>query len=301
MKKILSILKQSASEFSKDRAMELGAALSFYAVISLAPLVTVVLGIAGMVMGDEAARGGLVHQIEGMVGKKGAEAIQGILGSQTEEQSGIMALVSGVVLLIGASAVFVQLQSALNVIWNVQQKPSLGILYTIKLRLLSMGLVVSIGFLLLVSLVVSTGLAALGNFLSGLAPGMEVLWLVVNFVVALAVVTALFAALFKVLPDAEISWHDVWIGAFVTALLFTIGKFGIGLYLGNSSTASAYGAAGSMIILLLWIYYSSLILFFGAEFTQVYARTLGSRIVPSDHAVRVERKVAEPTPGGSTI
>jgi len=187
-------------------------------------------------------------------------------------------------LIWSASNVFSQLQDALNTIWEVQPKPA-GIVGSLKRRLLPMSMVLGIGFLLMVSLVLSAGLVALGHFFSGLLPGMPVLWEVVNFVVSFAVVTGLFAAIYKLLPDVEIKWSDVWIGAAVTALLFTVGKLLIGLYLGNASIGSTYGAAGSLLVVLVWVYYSAQILFFGAEFTQVYARRYGSQIVPSEHAV----------------
>jgi YihY family inner membrane protein len=202
-----------------------------------------------------------------------------------------------------ASSVFAQLQEALNTIWEVEPKPGAGLLGTVRRRVLSMTMVLGIGFLLLVSLVLSAGLAALGRFFGGLLPGAEALWQVVEFAVSFGVVTLLFAAIYKVLPDAEIRWGDVWVGAAATALLFALGKLLIGLYLGHASVGSTYGAAGSLLVLLVWIYYSAQILFFGAEFTQAYARRYGSRIVPAEGAVAVteEARAQQGMPDRETV
>ena len=307
MKKFFQICKEAASEFFADDAMSLAAALALYTVIALAPLVTVMLTIAGLIFGDQASQG-FVQQVEGLIGKSGAEAIQGIIDNVKKPSTGILQSVLGfVILLVSASAVFAQLQTSLNRIWNVVTKTGLGIMHVIKTRLFSMGVVAVLGFLLMVSLGVSTALAALGSYFKTLAPQMEFLLHVINFVVAVGVTTVLFACIFKYLPDVLIRWRDVWIGALVTALLFNLGQIGLGIYLGNSGTASQYGAAGSFMVLILWLYYSTAILFYGAEWAQVRARLLGNRLEPAPHANRLvveardaddpeaERKVADKT------
>ena len=243
--------------------------------------------IAGFFLGEEAARGELVGQIQGLVGKEGAVVIQTTLenASRPGEGTGLIAsLISLGVLSFGATGVFVQLKESWNNIWNVAATPDKAIGSFIRKRLLSFATVVSIGFLLLVSLVISALLTGLSNYASYLLPGFDGLWQLLNNVVAFGVTTLLFALMFKYLPDVIIQWNDVLIGAVITALLFTIGKTLIGMYLGGSSFSSTYGAAGSLIVFLTWIYYSVQILFFGAEFTQVYTRRYGSQIVPDHHA-----------------
>ena len=287
MKRFLQITKEAASEFFADDAMTLAAALALYTVIALAPLVTIMLTIAGMVFGDQASTT-FVQQAQGLIGESGGEAIRGIVDNAKKPSTGAFQAVLGfVILLVSASAVFAQLQSSLNRIWNVVQKPGLGVMHMIKTRLFSMAIVASLGFLLMVSLLVSTALAALGSYFQTLAPQMEFLLHVVNFVVAVGVTTVLFAAIFKYLPDVIINWRDVWIGAAVTAILFNLGQLGLGLYLGNSDTAASYGAAGSFMVLILWLYYSTVILFYGAEWAQVRARLTGSQLQPAEHADRL--------------
>ncbi|MDQ3314481.1 MAG: YihY/virulence factor BrkB family protein [Verrucomicrobiota bacterium] len=287
MKRFFQISKEAVSEFLADDAMSLAAALALYTVIALAPLVTVMLTIAGMALGDQAAQM-FVQQAEGLLGKSGAEAIKGIVENASKPSSGIIQGIIGfIILLTSASAVFAQLQASLNRIWNVVTKPGLGIMHVIKTRLFSMSVVAVLGFLLLVSLVVSTGLAALGSYFKTLASSMEVLLHVVNFLVAVGVTTVLFACIFKYIPDVIIRWRDVWIGALVTAILFNVGQIGLGVYLGHSATATSYGAAGSFMVLILWLYYSTLILFYGAEWAQVRARVLGNRFEPAAYANRL--------------
>jgi membrane protein len=288
------LVKDSFNEWKEDDALQLGAALSYYTIFSLAPMLLVVIGVAGIFWGPEAVRGQLVGQLSGLVGQQGGEAIQTMVANAGKHGNGVLATIIGLVTaLFGATGVFSQLQSSLNRIWEVEAKPGQGIWSFVRTRLLSLGMVLGIGFLLLVSLVISAGVAAMQNWATGLMPGAEVLVRILTFVVSFALVTLLFAMIYKVLPDVKIAWRDVWIGAAVTSLLFTIGKFLIGLYLGRSSVASGYGAAGSVIIILLWIYYSSQILFFGAEFTQVYASHRGSRIEPDEHAVPVVEEKRE--------
>jgi membrane protein len=287
MKKFFEISKQAASEFFEDDAMTLAAALALYTVIALAPLITVLLTIAGWALGEGASQS-FVAQAEGLIGKSGGEAIRGIVENSNHPSKGaLQAIVGFVILLSSASAVFAQLQSSLNRIWNVVQKPGLGIGHMIKTRLFSMAVVASLAFLLMVSLSVSAAVAALGSYFQSLAPSMEAVLHVVNFLIAVGVTTVLFAAIFKYLPDVVIRWSDVWIGALVTAVLFNVGQIGLGIYLGNSSTAASYGAAGSMMVLILWLYYSTVILFFGAEWAQVRARLMGSELQPAEHANRL--------------
>lgn len=281
-----TLTKETVNEWSKDKASRLAAALSYYTIFSISPLLVIAIAVAGIVFGEKAASDQIFREIRGLIGDQGAQAIQTLLVSAGQKKgSGIVATLIGVVtLLVGASGTFGQLQDALNTIWEVKPKEGRGIRGILHDRLLSFSLVLAIGFLLLVSLVVSAGLAALGKYLGGLLPFSTQLMQVVNLGISVAVTTLLFALLFKVLPDAKVRWRDVWIGALVTAVLFSLGRFLIGLYLGRSSVSSAYGAAGSLVVLLLWIYYSAQILLFGAEFTQVFANRSGRRIVPKPNA-----------------
>ncbi|MCA1590187.1 MAG: YihY/virulence factor BrkB family protein [Acidobacteria bacterium] len=285
--KFFQISKEAASEFFQDDAMSLAAALALYTVIALAPLVTVMLTIAGWIFGDRASEG-LIQQAQGLIGESGAEAIRGIVDNANKPSTGALQTIVGfVILLVSASAVFGQLQTSLNRVWNVVQKSGLGVVHMITTRLFSMAVVATLGFLLMVSLGISTLVAAFGSYFKTLAPGMEFLLHILNFLVAVAVTTLLFAAIFKYMPDVKIGWRDVWIGALVTAVLFNVGQIGLGLYLGNSSTAAEYGAAGSFMVLILWLYYSTVILFYGAEWAQVRARLAGSRFEPAEHANRL--------------
>jgi membrane protein len=282
------LFKTTFSEWSEDKAARLAAALAYYTVVALAPLLVIVIAIAGLAFGQEATQGQVVGQIASLVGQQSAEQIQGIIASASQPKSGTLATVAGIVtLLFGASGVFGQLQDGMNTIWEVTAKPGRGILGLIKDRFLSLTMVFGVGFLLLVSLALSAALAAVGKFLGELLPLPEVVMLILSFIVSFAVITLLFAMIFKVLPDVKIIWGDVWIGAAMTALLFTVGKILLGLYLGKSSVGSAYGAAGSIIVILIWVYYSAQILFFGAEFTQVYANRYGSHITPDEDAVPI--------------
>lgn len=287
LKQIWRLLKETFAEWSKDKASRLAAALSYYTVFSLAPLLIIAIAIAGSFFGEEAAKGEIIGQIQGLVGKDGAEVIQTAIenAGQQEKQGTVASLISIGVLLFGASGVFAELQDALNTVWEVEPKPELGIGGFIRKRFLSFAMILGIGFLLLVSLVISAALSGINHYTSNLLPAFALLWPPINFIVSFGVITLLFAAMYKFLPDVKIAWSDVWIGAAMTALLFVIGKFLIGLYLGNSSLSSTYGAAGSIVIILVWAYYSAQILFFGAEFTQVYARKYGSQIVPDRFAV----------------
>ncbi|MGP1387752.1 MAG: YihY/virulence factor BrkB family protein [Thainema sp.] len=288
-KQIWQLLKETFTEWQQDKASRLAAALSYYTAFSLAPLLILAIAIAGAIFGQEAARGELVGQLQGLIGQDGAEFIETAIdnANRPSSNSGLIAsLISLVILLFGASGVFTQLQDALNDIWNVTPKPDQGIKLIVQKRVLAFGMILVIGFLLLVSLVLSTAISALTTFMTGWVADFSWLWQIVNLALSLAVITGLFALIYKYLPDARVRWNDVLTGAFITALLFTIGKFLIGLYLGNSSFSSTYGAAGSLIVILAWVYYSAQILFFGAEFTQVYARRYGSQIEPDEYATR---------------
>jgi membrane protein len=286
---IWQILKKTSTAFWEDNTFRLGAALAYYTVFSLAPILLIALGVASLVFGQEAARGQIVKEVSGTIGPDAAKAIEGMINNLNETDSGLWAtLVSIVLLVIGATGVFVELQDGLNTIWGVKQKPGAGLWGVIKTRLLSFAVVLGIGFLLLVSLVLSAVLSGVGEFLSESAlPGGVALWQVINFIVSCIVVTLMFALIYKLLPDVKIAWRDVWVGALFTALLFTAGKQLIGLYLGQQGVTSTFGAAGSLVVVLLWVFYSSQILFFGAEFTQVYADHLGERLAPADNAMSV--------------
>jgi membrane protein len=286
-----AVAKDTLAAWSEDKVPRLGAALAYYTLFSLAPLLVIVVGVAAVVFGEDAAQGRISDQIKGLVGDKGAEAIQAMLqNAGAEKSSGIVATVVGVaMLLFGASGVFAELQDALNTIWGVKAKEGRSIFDTVRSRFFSFAMVLGIVFMLLVSLVVSAALGALGKFGSGRVPAP--LFHAVDLVVSIAVVAILFAMIFKILPDVRIAWRDVWIGAFATSVLFTIGKILIGLYLGRSGVASAFGAAGSLVIVLVWIYYSAQILFLGAELTKAYVRRHTQDVIPTAEAVPVADKV----------
>jgi membrane protein len=296
MKRIFNLLKEAFQEWNEDRAPRLAAALSYYTVFSIAPLLIVVIAIAGLAFGQEAVQGQIYRQLDGLIGADGADTVQDLIENARNPASGIFATIIGVVtLLLGAAGAFVQLRDALNTVWDVQTPPNQnGIIATIRSQFLSFAMLLGIGFLLMVSLVISALLSVFDDFL--LAAGGGFLLKILSLAVSFGVITVMFAMIFKFLPDTKIEWRDVWIGAAFTSLLFNVGKFLIGLYLGNSGVASAYGAAGSLVVLLLWIYYSAQILLFGAEFTEVYSRTYGSR-VPEPKAEPEAVKIA---PGHGT-
>lgn len=251
----------------------MGAALAYYTLFALAPMLLVALWVAGLFYNPDTVRGELVTQIDGLVGTSGAELIEGMLRATAESKASLFAkIVGAVTFFLGCTGAFLQMQRALNDIWKVQDGPGGGVKGFALDRLRSFGMVLSIGFLLLVSLVVSTALAAMAGWAGRTFGNIPEFWLVVNQVVSVAVITLLFAMMFRFLPDVDLRWRDVWTGALITAVLFTVGKFLIGLYLGRSSPASAYGAAGSVVVLLLWVFYSAQIVLFGAEITRVMAR-----------------------------
>jgi membrane protein len=279
--------RTAVDEWLEDKAARLGAALAFYAVLSLAPFVVIAVGIVGIVYGD-AAVGAVQAQFEALVGAQAGRAIAEIVAHGEEPGGGWAATALGATaLLLGASGVFGQLQDALNTIWEVEPQQGRGFVAIVRDRFFSFTMVLGTGFLLLVSLLLSAALAAAGAYVESLLPGGAGLWQLANALFSLCVVTSLFALIYRVVPDAEIAWRDVWVGAAVTALLFVAGKFAIGLYLGRSTFASSYGAAGTLLVLLVWIYYTAQILLLGAEFTQVYAARRAGRVAPSPGATRV--------------
>ena len=283
--RVWQLVKRTYTKWSEDHAPALGAALSYYTVFSLAPLLLIVIAVAGLVFGQEAAQGQLMGQIEGLVGEESAKAIQGMIDAARKPTAGIVAtVIATVMLLVGATGVFAQLQESLNIIWKVKPKPEEGMWKLFKDRFISLMAVLGTGFLLLISLVISAGLSAMGATLDHLLPGPEVLLHLINFFISFVVVTLLFAMMYKLLPDTPIRWGDVWVGASITSLLFTIGKFFIGLYLGKSDVGVAYGTAGSLVVILIWVYYASQIFLFGAEFTAVYAESREPQGAPVPHA-----------------
>ena len=277
------IAKQSVSAWIDDYAPSMGAAIAYYTLFSIAPLLIIVIAVAGFIFGRDAVQGQIVAELRGLIGQDGALAIQGLIRSASEPAKGIVATAISVgVLLIGATTVFAELQSALDRIWKVPPPPrTSGIGNFLRMRLMAFGVVLGVGFLLLVSLVVSAGLAALTKWGGSAIEGWDLALQGVNFVISIAFQTVLFAMIYKLLPRAQIAWRDVWIGAVVTAVLFEVGKLAIGLYLGKSSVTSGFAAAGSIVLLLVWVYYSAQIFLLGAEFTWIYAvRRKG--VVPED-------------------
>jgi membrane protein len=292
LRTLWSLVKESAVAWNQDYAASMGAALSYYTIFSIAPLLVIVIAVAGLVFGSEAASGALFEQMRGMVGDGGAAAIQGLVKSASQPAASIIAGITGIItLILGATSVLGELQSALNRIWRAPPLKERGLLKMLRTRVLSFGMILVLGFLLLVSLVLSAAIGAVDEWLG---PHFGMLrWVIeaVDFAVSFGVVTVLFAAIYKILPNVRIGWKDVWIGAAVTALLFTLGKFLIGWYLGSSGVTSGFGAAGSVVVLLVWVYYSSQIFLLGAEFTSIYAYRFGSRKGEPD-----PRAPAIPTP-----
>lgn len=283
------ILKETAQDWSDDDAGTLAAALAYYALLSLAPLLVISISVAGWFLGPEAARGRVAGELGAIVGGQAAQGVQAVVENAQQPARGLVSAVVGVItLFVGASGVFGQLQSSLNTIWEVKPRSDRGLLGKLRDRFFSFTMVLGVAFLLLVSLVLSSVLSSVGRVLSDTLPGGATLWQVVNFALSFAVVTVLFALIFKVIPDAKVQWRDVWLGAAVTALLFAVGKQLLGVYLGKAAVGSAYGAAGSIVALVVWVYYAAQILFVGAEFTQVRARRRGAEIVPTANAERVE-------------
>ncbi len=270
---VARLIKDAFLAWANGKTPRLGAALAYYSIFAIAPLLLIAISVAGFCFGQQAARQELFDQIYGLVGREGGQAIQSLVAAANQPKAGLWATVAALITSgAGATAVFVELQDALNTIWRVQRKPGRGLRHFMMDRLLSFIMVLGIGFLLLVSLILNAALVVIGRVaISGSLPQQHFFWETVNFVVSLAIITLLFAMILKVLPDVKIAWRDVWVGAFVTALLFNLGKYLLGYYLGRNSLVSVYGAAGSFVVLLLWVYYSAQILFFGAELTRLYA------------------------------
>jgi membrane protein len=292
-----NLLKLTYQGWKEDRASRLAAALAYYTIFSLAPMLVIVIAVAGLIWQREAVQLSVMNQVQGLVGAQGAEFVSGLLTSASNPAEGIAATIIGIItLLFGALGVFNELHNALNTIWEVKEEKTEGFWNSVKKvivdRFLSFTMILGIGFMLLVSLVISAGISATEELLASVLPFHELILQLINLVISIGVITVFFALIFKYLPDADIAWRDVWVGAFFTAVFFSLGKTLIGLYLGSSAIASSYGAAGSLVLLLVWIYYSAQILFFGAEFTQVYANQFGSKIVPEGQAAT--------TPPGST-
>lgn len=279
-------------EWWDDNTFRLSAALALYTIFSIAPILLIAISLAGFVFGQEAAQGQIVSQISGLVGDQGGQAVDEVMEATEGVGRSPLAMTVGLVtLVVGSTVVFAELQAALNHVWDVRAAPTRGVIMgLIRDRLLSFGLALAVVFLLLVSMVVSAALAGAQAYLDQRMPDIHWLWRILHSLTSFVIITFLFALIYRYLPDVKITWRDVAIGSIVTAMLFGIGKFAIGAYMGKMAFASSYGAAGSFVVLLIWIYYSALIFFFGAEFTQVYARRYGSRIRPQPHAVRVGRK-----------
>jgi membrane protein len=291
-KGLWQVLKDSFSGFSEDKVTKLSASLAYYTVFSLGPMLIVIIFLCSIFLGREAIEGTIYNQIKGFVGADAAAQVQDIIKSASIGGKGKVAAIIGVItLLIGATTVFAEIQDSINSIWGLKAKPKLGIMKLIKTRLLSFGVIGSLGFLLLVSLAATALVEGIGDRLKDMFPDITVVvFYIINLILTLTVVTLLFAVIFKVLPDAKIKWKDVWAGSIATALLFIIGKFAISFYISKSDVGSTYGTAGSLVVLLVWIYYSSIILYFGAEFTKAYAVKYATAIQPNEYAV-VTKKV----------
>src|SRR5688572_4253917 len=295
-----SLLKKAISAWSNDYAPSMGAAISYYTLFSIAPLLLIVIAIAGFFFGDEAVRGEITAGLSGLMGEEGGKAIEGMVAAASEPKEGIIATVVGVVvLIIGATTVFGELQNSLDRIWGEPAREAGGVWSLLRSRLLSIGMILGIVFLLMVSLVFDTVLQTLGKMWG--TEGWQVVAQVVNFILGFALTTTAFALIYKLMPRAKIEWHDVWVGAAVTAVLFTIGKYLISLYIGRSAVASSFGAAGSLVVVMVWVYYSAQIFLLGAEFTWVYAHEHGSRkgekrpgAVEKTDAVETQKPAAVP-------
>ena len=287
LKLVWASLKKAFGGFSEDKITKLSASLAYYTIFSMGPLLIVIIYLCSVFLGREAVEGSIYSHIRGFIGSDAAAQIQDIIkNASISGKGGIAAVIGVVTLLIGATTVFGEIQDSMNGIWGVKAKPKAGWLKLVKDRLLSFGLIATLGFLLLVSLGVTAVVEGLGNRLMAAFPDVTVvIFYLINLILTLAITTFLFAVVFKVLPDAKIKWKDIWPGAIATSILFMLGKFAISFYISKSNVGSTYGAAGSLVILLLWVYYSSIILYFGAEFTKAYAIKRGAHIVPSEYAV----------------
>lgn len=289
------ILKNAFNGFIDDRALKLSAALSYYTIFSLAPLLLLMISLAGVFFGRDAIQGHVFREINGLIGNEAAAQIQDIIKNmELSGKTNFAIAIGAVTLFIGATSVFAEIQDSINIIWKVKVKPKRGWLKLLKDRLLSSSLIVGLGFLLIVSLMVNGVLLALNDLFKSYFPEVTILvFHAINIAVSFAVISLLFGVIFKVLPDVKIGWKDVRMGAFFTACLFMLGRYVIGLYIETTSTGSAYGAAGSLIVILVWVYYTAAILYFGAEFTRAYAEQIGTKIRPASYAVYVEQNEIE--------
>ncbi|WP_035671226.1 YihY/virulence factor BrkB family protein [Flavobacterium sp. 83] len=289
------LLKRTYREFDDDNAIKLSASLSYYTIFSLPPLLIIIMSVFSVFFGREAVTGRFFGQINGMVGNEAAIQIQETIKNiELSDSITFATIFGGIMLLIGASGVFAEIQSSINFIWGLKAKPNKGIMKFIKNRVMSFSMIASLGFLLMVSLMVNTVMDIVNERLFQSFPDLTVYLLyIVNILILFATTTGLFAIIFKTLPDGKISWRDALIGSSFTSFFFMFGKFAIGFYLGNSTVATVYGAAGSVIIILIWVYYSAIILYFGAEFTKVYANLHGGKIVPNEYAVEIKIEVTE--------
>ena len=290
-KNIFIVFKTAFKDWWAKDPFKESAVIAYYAIFSLPGLMVVIVTVAGYVFGEEAVRGQIASQITSIMGAETALQIQDIIAKATESKTSVLATIIGVVtILVGATGVFAQFQKSLNMIWEVKADESKsGILSLLKVRLFSFGLIIAIAFILIASLLVSALLSAFGNWITQyFKESLLIIVQIINFVFSFAIMALLFAMMFKIFPDAKIKWRHVWIGSFVTALLFDIGKFALGLYFGKVNPGSGYGAAGSIILIMLWVSYSSMIVFYGAEFTHAYAELKDGKIAPDDHAVKKE-------------
>jgi membrane protein len=292
------LLKTTYNEFDNDNAIKLSASLSYYTIFSLPPLLIIIMSICSFFFGKEAVAGRFFVQINDMVGNVAAAQIQETIKNIELADSNVFAAVfGGIMLVIGASGVFAEIQSSVNFIWGLSAKPNKGLIKFIKNRLMSFSMIAVVGFLLLVSLMVNTVMDVINARLMVYFPDITVyLFYILNLLILFTTTTVLFSIIFKTLPDGNIAWKDAFIGSGFTSIFFMIGKFAIGFYLGNSTIATVYGAAGSVIIILVWVYYSAIILYFGAEFTKVYAKNHGNKIIPNDYAVEIKKEIFEVKP-----
>lgn len=294
IKEVPSLIVEAYYEMLDDKAFKMAAALSYYSAFSMGPLLIIVIAIAGFIFGEEAARGQLFFELKNLVGTDGAQMIETIIKGASNTATGIFATIMSIVLLVlGSVGVFVELQESLNIVWGVEPKPGRGVWGFLKNRIVSFSMVVATGFLLMISLIVNSAIALFNEFMGEMFPSLIPLAYIMNNAASLVVITLLFAMIYKVLPDVRISWRYVWLGAGITSLLFAIGKYLIGIYLGSSSYSSTYGAAASLVVIFVWIYYSGLILFFGAELTQVYRKRYSTSILTADGDGIIVPKVSQ--------
>jgi len=295
LKNFWTITKKTFKAWNDADPFRQGAIISYYAIFSIPALLVIIITAAGFFFGKEAVSGEISRQVSSAIGAETAKELEGIVAKAGSDKNTLLAGIIGVItLIVGSTGVFVQLQKSLNLIWEVEVKAEKAWLRLLKERLFSFGLILSIGFLLLISLLISTGLSAFSDWVKARMPDfvMVIFWLI-SFVINFGVITVLFALMFRILPDAKIRWKDVWIGAIITALLFILGKFALGLYFGKADPASGYGAAGSVVLLMLWVNYSSMILFLGAEYTKQFVVHSGRGIVPVKEAVKLDKAEAD--------